>query len=79
MSNNKITDIKGRMVFDSRGMPTIEAEVVVNKKYIGRAISPSGASKGKNEAVEKKDNRVKFLGHSVDRNIHSINTVIKKK
>ena len=39
------------MVFDSRGIPTIEAEVYLNDGSIGRAIAPSGASKGKNEAI----------------------------
>ena len=78
MSQNKITDIKGRMVFDSRGLPTVEAEISVNDKYKGIAISPSGASKGKNEAVEIKDNKDKFFGNSIDNNIHSINTIIKE-
>ena len=65
------------MVFDSRGMPTIEAEITVNNKFTGLAISPSGASKGKNEAIEKKDNKKDFRGHSINDNIRYINTVIK--
>ena len=50
-----ITEVKGRMVFDSRGYPTVEAEIIVMNKYSGIAIAPSGASKGINEALEKRD------------------------
>ena len=49
------------MVFDSRGMPTVEAEVYLNNGSIGRAIAPSGASKGKNEALEKRDKKKKIF------------------
>ena len=55
LSKHKIKKINGRMVFDSRGLPTIEAEVYLNDGSMGRAIAPSGASKGKNEALEKRD------------------------
>ncbi len=41
------------MVFDSRGYPTVEAEVQVDNNFYGASISPSGASKGKKEALEK--------------------------
>ena len=61
LSNHKIKKINGRMVFDSRGIPTIEAEVVLNNGITGRAIAPSGASKGKNEALEKRDNGKNFF------------------
>ena len=56
MSKNKISNIKGRMVFDSRGKPTVEAEVIVNGEVSGSSIAPSGASTGKKEAIEKRDN-----------------------
>ena len=79
MSNNKITNIKGRMVFDSRGNPAVEAEIEINKIYYSKAISPSGASKGKNEALEKRDNdNNKFCGMSVEKNISIINKEIKE-
>ena len=48
------------MVFDSRGIPTVEAEVYLNDGSMGRAIAPSGASKGKNEALEKRDEKKIF-------------------
>ena len=76
MSKNKITNVKGRMVFDSRGNPAVEAEVQINNYYYAKAISPSGASKGKNEALEKRDNdNNKFNGMSIDQNI----SIIPKK
>ena len=77
MSKNIITDVNGRMVFDSRGMPTVEAEIYVNNQLSASAIAPSGASKGKKEAHEKKDNKEKFIGNSVDENISIINNEIK--
>ena len=78
LSDSKISKVFGRMVFDSRGIPTIEAEVILNNGSIGRAIAPSGASVGKNEALEKRDSGRKFLGLSVDKNIKFINTIISK-
>ncbi len=68
----KIEKVNGRMVFDSRGIPTVEAEIILNDGSIGRAIAPSGASVGKNEAVEKRDNKKKFLGLGVDKNLSDI-------
>ena len=79
MSKNIITNVKGRMVFDSRGNPTVEAEVQINNNYYAKAISPSGASKGKKEALEKRDNdNNKFYGMSIDQNISIINKEIKE-
>ena len=66
------------MVFDSRGLPTIEAEVYLSDGSMGRAIAPSGASKGKNEALEKRDSEKKFFGLSVDKNIIDIKEKINK-
>ena len=72
MSKKIITEIIGRTVFDSRGYPTVEAEIIVNKKYSGIAIAPSGASKGIHEAHEKRDNKKDFFGHSVYQNVSFI-------
>ncbi len=66
------------MVFDSRGIPTVEAEVYLNDGSMGRAIAPSGASKGKNEVLEKRDKRKRFFGLSIDKNIVDIKTKINK-
>ena len=51
----KITDVRGREILDSRGNPTVEAEVVVEGSITGRAAVPSGASTGRFEAVELRD------------------------
>ena len=51
----KITNIKGRQVFDSRGNPTVEAEVYSDDGYYSSAIVPSGASTGRHEAFELRD------------------------
>ncbi|MDC0215548.1 phosphopyruvate hydratase [Candidatus Pelagibacter sp.] len=76
---SKITRIKARQVFDSRGNPTIEAEVY-SKKLSASAICPSGASTGTYEAFEKRDkNNRRFLGKSVLNAIKTVNTKISKK
>lgn len=70
----KIIDIKGRMVLDSRGTPTVEAEVVLDNEVVGRAIVPSGASTGSKEAIELRDDD----GFMVTRAVKNINNVIKE-
>jgi enolase len=75
----KITKVVGRQVFDSRGNPTVEAEVFLNNKVKASAIVPSGASTGAFEAYELRDNNKKyFLGKSVLTAVENINTVINK-
>ena len=76
---SKITKVKARQVFDSRGNPTIEAEVFV-KNQSAIAICPSGASTGTYEAFEKRDkNNKRYLGKSVFNAISLVNTKISKK
>ena len=55
MDNYTISDIKARQVLDSRGNPTVEAEVYLEDGGFGRAIVPSGASTGAGEALELRD------------------------
>ena len=75
----KITKVIGRQVFDSRGNPTIEAEVFY-KNISATAICPSGASTGSFEAYEMRDKKnKKYLGKSVLKSVKSINTIISKK
>ncbi len=76
---SKITKVIARQVYDSRGNPTIEAEVFANNMK-ARAICPSGASTGSHEAFEKRDilNK-KYLGKSVLKAVRLINTKISKK
>ena len=76
---SKILKIKARQVFDSRGNPTVEAEVFT-KKNSASAICPSGASKGKYEAFEKRDkNNKRYLGKSVLTAVNLVNKKISKK
>ena len=75
---NKISRVKARQVFDSRGNPTIEAEVFVNN-ISASSISPSGASTGTYEAYEKRDkSNKKYFGKSVYKAINIINNKISK-
>ena len=75
----KITKVVGRQVFDSRGNPTVEAEVYLKDKTKALAIVPSGASTGAFEAYELRDNNKNyFLGKSVLNAVNNINTIINK-
>ena len=76
---SKIIKVKARQVFDSRGNPTVEAEVYA-KNISASAICPSGASTGTYEAFEKRDdNNNKYLGKSVLKAVNLVNTKISKK
>ena len=76
---SKISKVIARQVFDSRGNPTIEAEVFT-KNNSARAICPSGASTGTYEAFEKRDkNNKRYLGKSVLIATNIVNTKISKK
>ena len=75
----KIKKIKGRQVFDSRGNPTVEAEIYSDKDFYASAIVPSGASTGTYEAFELRDKENKnYLGKSVFNAVENINNSIKK-
>ena len=76
----KIKNVKGRQVFDSRGNPTVEAEIFLENGISAIAISPSGASTGAFEAHELRDqDKNKFLGKSVNTAIKNINNKISPK
>ena len=76
----KIIKVKGRQVFDSRGNPTVEAEVFLDNDISATAISPSGASTGAFEAYELRDaNQENFLGKSVNKAVENINKKVAKK
>ena len=69
-----IADIHARQVFDSRGNPTVEAEVMLADGSIGRAIVPSGASTGEYEAVELRDaDASRYLGRGVSKAVENVN------
>lgn len=70
----RITDIRGREVLDSRGTPTIEADVVLENGVVGRASVPSGASTGENEALELRDgDKRRYGGKGVTKAVVNIN------
>ena len=75
-SNSLIEIINCRRVFDSRGNPTIEVEIFTKNGSYGRAISPSGASTGLNEAIEIRDNDEMFGGQDVKKGLDIINKKI---
>jgi len=77
--SGKITAIKARQVLDSRGLPTVEAEVYSSAKSFSRAIVPSGASTGSHEAVELRDNGKEFLGKGTTKAVENIEKVIAAK
>ncbi len=71
MSN--IVDIQARQILDSRGNPTVEADVILDSGVVGRAAVPSGASTGENEAVELRDgNKKKYLGKAVTKAVKNV-------
>ncbi len=74
-----IVNVRGREVLDSRGNPTVEAEVILETGVRGRAIVPSGASTGAHEAVELRDgDRGRYLGKGVRRAVENVGGAIAK-
>jgi len=75
----KIKKIIARQIFDSRGNPTVEADVITENDIIGRAAVPSGASTGEHEAIELRDNSNAYLGKSVFNAVKNINKLIQNE
>ncbi|MGA3679484.1 phosphopyruvate hydratase [Pseudomonas graminis] len=74
----KIVDIKGREVLDSRGNPTVEADVLLDNDIIGSACAPSGASTGSREALELRDgDKSRYMGKGVLKAVANINGPIR--
>src|SRR5690606_8259369 len=72
-----IVGVRAREVLDSRGNPTVEAEVTLDSGVRGRAAVPSGASTGAHEAVELRDgDKGRYLGKGVLKAVHNVNTEI---
>lgn len=79
----QITNIHGREILDSRGNPTVEAQVTLTdtmtgERYEGRAAVPSGASTGRFEAVELRDGETRYFGLGVKKAVSNINTKIRE-
>ena len=73
-----IRDIFAREILDSRGNPTIEAEVLAGENIVGRAAVPFGASTGKYEAVELRDQEERYGGKGVERAVENVNSCLAK-
>ena len=76
---SRIADIRGREIIDSRGNPTVEADVILDSGVLGRAAVPSGASTGTREAVELRDgDKKRYGGKGVLQAVEHVNTVLKQ-
>ena len=75
----KIKSIVSRQIFDSRGNPTVETDVITTNNIIGRAAVPSGASTGEHESVELRDELDSYMGKSVFNAVKNVNEIISKE
>ena len=75
----KIKNIVSRQIFDSRGNPTVETDVITTNNIIGRAAVPSGASTGEHESVELRDGLNSYMGKSVFNAVKNVNEIISKE
>ena len=74
-----ILDIHARQIFDSRGNPTVEVDVITENGVLGRAAVPSGASTGEHEAVELRDGGKDYMGKGVLKAVENVNEIIAKE
>ncbi|HWW80033.1 MAG TPA: phosphopyruvate hydratase, partial [Steroidobacteraceae bacterium] len=76
---SRIAAIRGREIIDSRGNPTVEADVILDSGAMGRAAVPSGASTGTREAVELRDgDKKRYGGKGVLKAVENINSVLQQ-
>ena len=73
---NRIAYVHARRVWDSRGRPTVEADVLLEGGAVGRAIAPAGASTGSHEALDLRDGGTAFGGYDVTKAVENVNTII---
>jgi len=74
-----IVNVHARQIFDSRGNPTVEVDVVTENGILGRAAVPSGASTGEHEAVELRDGGKTYMGKGVLKAVENVNTAIAQE
>ena len=74
-----IISIHARQIFDSRGNPTVEVDVITDNGILGRAAVPSGASTGEHEAVELRDRSAEYMGKSVYNALDNVNKIIAQE
>ena len=72
---SKISKIKARQIFDSRGNPTVEVDIITEDGVLGRAAVPSGASTGEHEAVELRDGGNDYMGKGVLNAVSNVNNI----
>ena len=71
-----IINVHARQIFDSRGNPTVEVDVLTENGAMGRAMVPSGASTGEHEAVELRDGGKAYMGKGVQTAVNNVNTIL---
>ncbi|MDB9966795.1 phosphopyruvate hydratase [Flavobacteriaceae bacterium] len=76
---SKISKIKARQIFDSRGNPTVEVDIITDDGVLGRAAVPSGASTGEHEAVELRDGGKDYMGKGVLSAVSNVNNILAKE
>src|SRR5215469_7360738 len=76
LTETEIVRVTGRRLWDSRGQPTVEAEIALASGAVGRALAPAGASVGTREAVDRRDGGPRFGGKGVDLAVTAVNTEI---
>ena len=76
---SKISKIKARQIFDSRGNPTVEVDIITDDGVLGRAAVPSGASTGEHEAVELRDGGNDYMGKGVLDAVSNVNNILSKE
>ena len=76
---SKISKIKARQIFDSRGNPTVEVDIITEDGVLGRAAVPSGASTGEHEAVELRDGGKDYMGKGVLSAVSNVNNILSKE
>ncbi|MGB2136783.1 MAG: phosphopyruvate hydratase, partial [Flavobacteriaceae bacterium] len=74
-----IIEVHARQIFDSRGNPTVEVDVITENGIMGRAAVPSGASTGEHEAVELRDGGKTYMGKGVSQAVKNVNEVLAEE
>ena len=74
-----IIEVHARQIFDSRGNPTVEVDVITENGIMGRAAVPSGASTGEHEAVELRDGGKAYMGKGVSQAVKNVNDALAQE
>ena len=74
-----IIEVHARQIFDSRGNPTVEVDVITENGIMGRAAVPSGASTGEHEVVELRDGGNTYMGKGVSQAVNNVNQILAEE